>query len=128
MNTASSYFLIANGIVFLVFFGLPLLLRPLAWARRIGWEIPQETDLVQYLGRSLGAVALPLVVYLFIAAKDPWHFRFIFDLLISIGTLLFAVHLYGFIKKVQPLIEHLEIVLYGSNTLLALYFYPQQPM
>ena len=128
MNTASSFFLIANGIVFLLFFCLPLFLRPLAWARRIGWTIPQETDLVQYLGRSLGAVALPLVAYLFVAASDPWQFRFIFDLLISIGTLLFAVHLYGFIKKAQPFIEHLEIVLYGANTLLALFLYPRPPV
>lgn len=127
MNTASSIYLIVNGIVFLVFFGLPLLINPLAWARRIGWNIPQHTDLVIYLGRSLGAVALPLVAYLFIAAMDPWHFRFIFDLLISIGALLFGVHLYGFIKKVQPLIEHIEIVFYGANTLLAWYFYPLPP-
>jgi hypothetical protein len=128
MNTGSSWFLIINGVVFLLFFGLPLFFRPLVWARRIGWKVPEDTDLVAYLGRSLGAVALPLVAYLFLAARDPWQFRFIFDLLISIGILLFAVHLYGFVKKVQPFIEHIEVLFYGANTLLACFFYPRPPM
>jgi hypothetical protein len=128
VNAASSWFLIVNGIVFLVFFGIPLFFCPLVWARRIGWNIPEDTDLVSYLGRSLGALALPLIAYLFIAAQDPWHYRFIFNLLIAIGALLVAVHLYGFLKKSQPRIEHVEILLYGANTLLAWFLYPQPPV
>jgi hypothetical protein len=128
VNAVSSWFLIINGIVFLIFFGIPLFVCPLVWARRIGWKIPQDTDLVSYLGRSLGALALPLIVYLFIAAQDPWHYRFIFNLLIAIGALLFGVHFYGFIKKVQPRLEHLEIILYGVDTLLACFFYPRPPV
>jgi hypothetical protein len=128
MNAASSWFLIINGIVFIVFFGIPLLLCPVTWARRIGWKIPEDTDLVAYLGRSLGALALPLIGYLFLAAQDPWQYRFIFNLLIAIGALLFAVHLYGFIKKVQPRLEHIEVLLYGANTLLACYLYPRPPL
>jgi hypothetical protein len=127
VNTASSWFLIVNGIVFIIFFGIPLFFCPLVWAGRVGWKIPEDTDLVSYLGRSLGALALPLIAYLFIAAQDPWHYRFIFNLLIAIGTLLFLVHLYGFIKKAQPRLEHIEIILYGLNTLLALLFYPRPP-
>jgi hypothetical protein len=128
VNTASSWFLIVNGFVFIIFFGIPLLFCPLVWARRIGWKIPVDTDLVSYLGRSLGALALPLVVYLFIAAIDPWHYRIIFNLLIAIGALLIGVHLYGFIKKVQPLLEHIEIILYGVDTLLAWLLYPRPPV
>jgi hypothetical protein len=128
MNTGASWFLIINGIVFLFVFGLPLFFCPLFWARRIGWKIPEDTDLASYLGRSLGAVVLPLIAYLFLAASNPWQFRFIFNLLIMIGILLFLVHLYGFIKKVQPLAEHIEVILYGLNTLLAWFFYPRPPV
>jgi hypothetical protein len=128
MNTASSWFLIVNGFLFIIFFGIPLFFCPLVWARRIGWKIPVDTDLISYLGRSLGALALPLIVYLFIAAIDPWQYRIIFNLLIAIGTLLCCVHLYGFIKKVQPLLEHIEIILYGIDTLLAWLLYPHPPV
>jgi len=38
-----------------------------------------------------------------------------------------GVHLYGFVKKNQPVIEHLEIAMYLILSLLAWYFYPQPP-
>jgi hypothetical protein len=38
-----------------------------------------------------------------------------------------GVYLYGFVKKNQPIIEGLEIVLYSLLSLLAWYFYPQPP-
>jgi hypothetical protein len=59
MNTASSIFMVVTATFFLLLFGLPIFLSPMTWARRIGWEIPDDTDLANYLGRSLGALALP---------------------------------------------------------------------
>ncbi|MGW8322346.1 MAG: proteasome subunit beta, partial [Thermodesulfobacteriota bacterium] len=58
MNTGSSLFMLVGATLFLVAFGLPLLLCPMAWARRIGWSLPQEEDLANYLGRSLGGVVM----------------------------------------------------------------------
>lgn len=124
MNNGSSLFLLISGMVFLLFFALPLLVCPLVWARRIGWKIPEETDLVVYLGRSLGAVALSMIITAFLAIKDPWQFRFFFDQMIMAMFFLFFVHVYGFIKRVQPFIEHVEIVFYGIMALLAWHLYP----
>lgn len=125
MNTGSSLFMLIGSTLFLVFFGLPLLICPMAWARRIGWEIPEEKDLANYLGRSLGGIILPVIIMGYLSAWDPWKYRFVFELVILIGFFMVVVHLYGFIKKNQPLIEHLEIILYSILSLLAWYFYPQ---
>lgn len=99
----------------------------MAWARRIGWKIPEEKGLANYLGRSLGGVILPIIIMGYLSAWDPCKYRFVFELVILIGVFMVAVHLYGFIKKNQPLIEHLEIILYSILSLLAWYFYPQAP-
>jgi hypothetical protein len=127
MNTSSSLFMLVGATLFLVAFGLPLLLFPMTWARRIGWSLPQEKDLANYLGRSLGGVAMSVIIMAFLAARSPWEYRFVFQMLIIIGIFMVGVHLYGFLKKNQPLIEHLEIVLYSLLSLLAWYFYPQPP-
>jgi uncharacterized membrane protein YsdA (DUF1294 family) len=124
MNTGSSLFILSGAILFLIFFGLPLFLAPMAWARRVGWRIPEDRDLANYLGRSLGGVVLAVIVMAFQAARDPWQYRFVFELTIWMGLFMVAVHAYGFIKKNQPLLEHLEIVLYGLLVFLSWYFYP----
>lgn len=127
MNTGSSIFLIVGASLFLVLFGLPLLIRPMDWARRIGWTVPEETDLAEYLGRSLGGVIIAVILTAYIAAIKPWTYRIIFELVIWIGIAMVFVHLYGFIRKRQPLIENLEIILYAALVFLAWFFYPQPP-
>lgn len=127
MNTSSSVFLLVGATIFLVLFGLPLFISPIAWARRIGWKIPDDTDLTNYLGRSLGGVVLPVIIMAYVAAGDPWEYRFVFDLVILTGIFMVEVHFYGFINRNQPLIEHLEIIFYSGLTLLAWYFYPMPP-
>lgn len=81
----------------------------------------------QLFGRSLGAVALALAIMGYVAASNPWQYRFMFDLVILIGILLTGVHVYGFLTKAQPLIEHLEIMLYAVGSVVAWYVYPQPP-
>jgi hypothetical protein len=127
MNMGSSLFMLVGATLFLVAFGLPLLLCPMTWARRIGWSLPQEKDLANYLGRSLGGVVMAVIIMAFLAATDPWKYRFVFEMLVLIGIFMVGVHLYGFVKKNQPLIEHLEIVMYSLLSLFAWYFYPQPP-
>lgn len=127
MNHGSSIYLIVAATLFLAAFGLPLFLAPMFWARRIGWKIPEDTDLANYLGRSLGGVCLAIIIMAYCAAANPWEYRFVFDLIILTGFFMVAVHVYGFIKRTQPLIEHLEIGLYTGLIVLTLYFYPQPP-
>ena len=128
MNTASSIFMVVGGTAFVLFFGLPLLISPMTWARRVGWNIPDDTDLANYLGRSLGGLVVPVIILLYVGARDPWEYRVVFDLVILATIFAAGVHFYGFVKKSQPLIEHLEIFMYIGLTLLCWYFYPQPPM
>jgi len=128
MNTDSSVFLVVVATLFLIVFALPLLITPMRWARFVGWKIPDDTDLANYLGRSLGALAVAVNIIMYVAARDPWEYRVIFDLMIVTGILVGAVHVYGFIKKTQPLSENLEILMYTALVLLTWYFYPQPPM
>lgn len=127
MNTGSSLFMLIGSTLFLFAFGLPLLLFPMAWARRIGWSLPEDKDLAIYLGRSLGCMVVSVLIMGFLAATDPWKYRFVFELFIIISIFMVGVHLYGFVKKNQPLIEHLEIGMYSLTCLMAWYFYPQPP-
>ena len=127
MNDGSVLFMVVGSILLLFAFGLPLLISPMTWARRIGWTLPQEKDLANYLGRSLGGVVMAMMIMAFMAAGNPWKYRFIFEMLIFVGVFLVGVHLYVFIKKNQLVIEHLEIVLYSLLSLLVWRFYPQPP-
>ena len=128
MNTGSSIFMVVGATAFLLFIGLPLLISPMTWARRIRWNIPEDTDLANYLGRSLGGLVLPVTILMYVGARDPWEYRVMFDLVILAGVFAAGVHFYGFIKRSQPLIEHLEIIMYIGLALVTWYFYPHPPV
>ena len=108
----ASGFLWAAGIAFLAAFALPLFLAPLLWARCFKWRIPEERNLVVYLGRSLGAAGIAIVWVSFQAARDPENHPYVFDLIILAGMLLTVVHIWGAIKRTQPWTENLEILFY----------------
>ena len=128
MNTASSVFMVVGATTFLLFIALPLLISPMRWAVRIGWKIPDDTDLANYLGRSLGGLLLPVVILLFIGARDPWEYRVMFDFVILATMFAGGVHFYGFLKRSQPRIEHLEVFMYIGLALVCWYFYPRPPV
>ena len=127
MNLGSRIFMLVGSIALLLLLALPLLFVPMAWGRRLGWRIPEESDLANYLGRSLGGVALSIAIVGLKAAQDPWRYQAVFALLIFIGIFMTAVHLYGFVKKIQPRIENVEVLIYPLVSLLAWWLYPQQP-
>jgi hypothetical protein len=128
MNRDSGIFMLIGASALVILLGLPLLINPMAWGRKLGWKIPEQKDLANYLGRSLGGVALSIAIMGFAAARDPWQYRFVFDLVIWIGIFMTGVHAYGFVKKIQPVIENVEIVFYALLSVLTWYFYPQQPI
>lgn len=127
MNEGSKIFMLAGSVALILLLGLPLLIRPMSWARVLGWKVPAETALANYLGRSLGGVALAIAIVGLQASRDPWGHRAVFDLIILVGGLLTVVHAYGYLTKNQPWFESVETLLYPLVSLLAWIFYPHSP-
>jgi len=127
MNAGSSVFMLVGSTGLVILLGLPLLISPIRWARKLGWKIPEETDLANYLGRSLGGVCLSIAVVGYLAVPNPWQYRPVFKLAIILGVFGTGVHVYGLIRKSQPVVENLEIVVFLLISALAWYFYPHPP-
>jgi hypothetical protein len=120
----SAAFLCVMSVVTLVALGLPLLFVPLRWARALLWELPERSDLAIYLGRSLGGVAIVLAIFGFLAAGDPGVQPFFYQLMIGLFAMMIATHVYGAMRRIQPITETLEILLWAAFLALALCFYP----
>jgi hypothetical protein len=103
---------------------VPLFIDPYWWAERFGWDTGPETDLGNYLGRCLGAVAIAIVVTALAAARDPGRNRAVFTILAIAAALLAVVHLRGLLEDSQPLVEHLETAGYAGFAVLALWCRP----
>jgi len=126
-NRRSALFLLATSAVGLGAFGLPLLLSPLKWARRLRWQVPEDTDLAVYLGRSLGAVAVALSLGGLWAARDPWRHRIVFQMAAAAAALLAGVHIKGAIEGKQPWTETAEIPFWAAMAIAAIACYPEEP-
>lgn len=109
-----------------LFFALPILFKPLLWARLMMWEIPEKTDLAVYFGRCLGAFILIVEIIMLRAVTTGSGFSFAFDVLFLVFSLMLLVHIYGAIKKIQPITETLEIGLWAILLALNVLFYPAQ--
>ena len=105
-------------------FALPIFLVPLTWARLMAWQIPQQTDLAVYFGRCLGAFILILEALMLRAALTGEAMHTAFELLAATATMMIVVHVYGALKRIQPLSETLEIGFYVLLLLLTLMFWP----
>ena len=117
-------FLLAVVAVTTPVFALPLFLVPLAWARGFGWRIPEHTDLAVYFGRCLGAFVLVLELMMLRAGLTGAYIVPIYQMLIAIAAFMVVVHIWGAVKRIQPLSETLEIGMYSGLGLLAVLFYP----
>jgi hypothetical protein len=120
-HPAASWFLLLSAGAFLVLFALPLLLAPLAWARLFRWQLPKQTDLTAYFGRSLGAVGVAITVVSLRAAATPEQNAWLIDLVVLVGGLLTGVHVWGALTRAQPWTETAEIALFAGLTGLALW-------
>lgn len=116
-------------MVFLIgstlFFGLPIFFCPLAWARLMRWTIPEHTDLAVYFGRCLGAFILVMEYFVYQAASTGIGSAWIFQFMIGVFGFMLALHVYGAIKRIQPITETLEIGLWILLLFCSLAFYPQ---
>lgn len=120
---AADFLLILTLATTLVF-ALPIFLVPLTWARLMAWQIPQQTYLAVYFGRCLGAFILILEALMLRAALTGEAMHTAFELLAATATMMIVVHVYGALKRIQPLSETLEIGFYVLLLLLTLMFWP----
>lgn len=117
-------FLIGLAALTFLFFTIPLLFVPLRWAKLMGFQIPAHTDLAVYFGRSVGAVAFAAN---FLALHAGLSGRAVADTILfvaAIAVAMTAIHIWGAIKKIQPLSETLEIGFWILIFLVALAVLP----
>jgi len=112
-------FLLGVAALFLPLFAIPLFVDPYWWAERFGWDTGPETELGQYLGRCLGAVAIAVAGTALAESRAARPQRAVFTVLAVAGALLAIVHLRGLIEDAQPLVEHIETGMYAGFALLA---------
>ena len=120
----SQHYITTLMIVTTLFFALPIFLAPIAWARMMGWTIPEHQHLAIYFGRCLGAFILVVEVTMLRSSTTGTSFSYAFDILFVVFSLMFVVHVYGALKRIQPLSETLEIGFYVGLLVLTLLFWP----
>lgn len=103
---------------------LPMALWPLQWARVIGWQIPADNHLAIYYGRCLGCVATAAGVFAIVAAGDPVTVSFYLPFLLTLWVLMVVAHVWGAIRRIQPLTESLEIGFWAALAGVTLLFLP----
>ena len=117
-------YLYVAGAAMLVTFGIPLLFAPLDWARAFRWEVPKSENLTVFLGRSLGLFIVLLSIFAFKATASLTVKQFFYDLMLWLFVAMIALHVYGAIRKTQPITETVEIALWVALFLVTLCFYP----
>lgn len=105
-------------------FALPIFLVPLFWSRLMGWTIPTHTHLATYFGRCLGAFILIVEGLMLRAALTGEAITTVYEILAAVAVLMVLVHVYGAIRRIQPLSETLEIGFYAGMLVLVLLFWP----
>ncbi len=120
----ATFYLVVAGIAMLAGFGIPLLVAPTTWARMFRWEVPPSGTLVTFLGRSLGVFICVVATYALRAAVTPQAQPFFLELMLWLVAGMIVLHVYGAIKRAQPITETVEIALWVVLVLATLAFYP----
>lgn len=120
----SSAYLYVLGIGILIGFGLPMLIAPMTFGRILKWQIPDHEHLAIYFGRCLGGIACVIAVFGIRVARSPELQPFFFELAVSALSILTLIHIYGAIRKIQPITETLEIGFWFGLIVLTLCFFP----
>ena len=101
-----------------------MMITPMGWAKVLRWRIPEHTDLAVYFGRCLGAVVTVMAVFAFVAARTPAVQPFFFAFVLSAVAVNILVHVYGALRKIQPLTETVEIAFWVGLLFAGLLFFP----
>ena len=118
------YYLIVVAVATFLFFGLPMMLWPLKWARPFKWKIPEQTHLAIYFGRCLGGIICSMAVFAFISTKHIETMILFYQFILANFFIMIAVHAYGALKKIQPAAETYEILYWVLMVMLTLLFFP----
>ena len=120
-------FLVVVALVALLTLGLPMVVAPLSWARSLRWPVPEGDEgrnLSIYFGRCLGAVICVQAVVVLTQAGDKDLQPVLFAILIGNFSLMVAVHVWGALRRIQPLSETLETGVWAVLLVLGLLFCP----
>jgi len=117
-------FLLVFGIVGGIAFALPIFFAPLAWARVFRWNLPTDTDLAVYFGRCLGVMALVFDGFILRAALTGSGMVWIFQFGIAVFSGMTLVHIWGAVRRIQPVTETIEIAFWAGLVILGLLVYP----
>lgn len=109
-----------------LFFALPLFLVPLKWAKLMQWDLPVQEHLAVYFGRCLGAFILVIELAMLRTLIGEVDANYAFDLLFAVFIVMFLVHVYGALRRIQPITETLEIGFWMILFALNMLFYPAQ--
>ncbi len=120
----SDIYLYVAAAAMLLSFGLPLMITPLGWARACRGPVPQPTELVEFLGRSMGIVISLMAVFAIQATRVPAAKPFFFDLMLGTFAAMLVLHIQGAIRKTQPITETAEIGVWVVLFIVTLCFYP----
>ncbi|MFT3857525.1 MAG: hypothetical protein QM742_08525 [Aquabacterium sp.] len=116
--------MMVSSAVGLLLFGLPMLLVPLHWARRMGWGVASQDHLAIYFGRTLGMMACVLMTLGIVSASHPAMQPMMANAAFAIYLANTGVHAWGAVRRIQPLSETLEIPFWLALSVLQLLFYP----
>ena len=117
-------FLLVFGIAAGLAFAVPIFLMPITWARAFRWNIPDDTDLAIYFGRCLGVLAVVLTLFVLRAGLTGDSLVLMFQIMIPVFVGMTLVHIWGALRRIQPMTETIEIAFWAGLVLLALLFYP----
>jgi hypothetical protein len=123
-SSYSKIFTIFNATALIVVFCIPMMIAPMKWARLLRWPIPDHEHLAIYFGRCLGGFAFILALFGLKAVTNSSLLPFYFDLGLGIYIAMIAIHVYGGIRKIQPMTETVEILFWVGQVVLTLCFYP----
>lgn len=126
-HAATSWFIWIVGLAFFFGSALPLLFVPLRWGKAFGWKPAPDDPFVVYLGRCLGGAAVALSLAAFRAAPRPAAHRETVEILLVAAALLFLVHVWGALRRVQPWQENLETLMYLGIVAYGTYLYVKLP-
>ena len=73
------------------------------------WEVPPPGQLVVFFGRCLGLFISVIAAYAFKAAATSQAQPFFFQLMLWLFLAMIGFHVYGALKKAQPITETMEI-------------------
>jgi hypothetical protein len=120
----SNVFLYVVGTATLLGFGLPLTIFPLKWARLFQWRLPEDSQLASFLGRSLGVLLVVISIFSILVPAIPMLMPYFYIFLLVILGAMLLLHVFGAIRKLQPMTETWEIALWVILFILGLCFYP----